>query len=544
MICSEIGDSALTSSSNTSTAIESLPSSSRYTQRPLGQDEPRRPRARRQRERRPGLGRQHARADVERVLRHRAGAKVQTKTTCRLGWIPTACAPTPAAKLSIGSRPPFEVTARTATRPARGSAARTYLPVSSSVAPCGCAPPIAARPTGVNAPFFALIENDAACPVVSSTAMSDSRSTERRREDGARPADTVPRRERPGRGVEVEERELAAGKADVDERAAVRVCGRTGARRGRGRRRVAAARGSGAPERDQRPDHPDPPGERHVAQDTSDPRIYGAAGPSARRWRLRLSARRSGSSRPHLGSKFAAARRLRSTGRASRVPRYGAGRGVASPGAFADGGTTSSAVRAKQVALRSNRFASNCGHWMRLHRVGANTPWSDWFQVSTILKSEYEQASPARRLTSAGRPAPSHTTRSEVAQSSSYAAYAASARCRRPVAYSPACSSPAGRPRRTTNARRSEPGLRRTGLCSDDASTPAAWALNVLERSASRVSARPVSQRVYARVSPFARGPRYPAVTNGTRAAGAEGAATRCFEPFCSYVISVPAIPE
>ena len=65
-------------------------------------------------------------------------------------------------------------------------------------------------------------------------------------------------------------------------------------------------------------------------------------------------------------------------------------------------------------------------------------------------------------------------------------AKAASARCCRPVVYSPARSCPAGRPRTTTWARRSLPGLSRTGFIADVASTPAACAW--------RYCARPISE--------------------------------------------------
>ena len=76
--------------------------------------------------------------------------------------------------------------------------------------------------------------------------------------------------------------------------------------------------------------------------------------------------------------------------------------------------------------------------------------------------------------------------------SSVYAAYAASARWARPVAYSPASSTPAGRPRSTTCARRSDPGLSSTGFIADSATTPAAWACRYCARPISAPSAQTI----------------------------------------------------
>ncbi len=92
-------------------------------------------------------------------------------------------------------------------------------------------------------------------------------------------------------------------------------------------------------------------------------------------------------------------------------------------------------------------------------------------------------------MISAGDPAPSQTTSAKRSVSSSYAAYAAAARWARPVAYSPASSVPAGRPRSTTWLRRSDPGLSSTGFIADSGGTRAAWAWRNWARPISAPSA-------------------------------------------------------
>ena len=94
----------------------------------------------------------------------------------------------------MASSAPSGVMARTETKPLAGCAARTYLPVSSTVAPSGCGAPVEARPTGANAPVRASMWNEVACPVASSTATRVCRSIDRTSDAGARPAETAPRR--------------------------------------------------------------------------------------------------------------------------------------------------------------------------------------------------------------------------------------------------------------------------------------------------------------------------------------------------------------
>ena len=83
----------------------------------------------------------------------------------------------------------------------------------------------------------------------------------------------------------------------------------------------------------------------------------------------------------------------------------------------------------------------------------------------------------ARRLISAGLPAPSLTTRSKRDARSSYASWAAAARCVRPPMNSADEISPAGWPMTTTWLLRSPPGLRSMGFiaASGTARAASAW---------------------------------------------------------------------
>ena len=92
-------------------------------------------------------------------------------------------------------------------------------------------------------------------------------------------------------------------------------------------------------------------------------------------------------------------------------------------------------------------------------------------------------------MTSAGLPAPSHTTTSKRPASSSYAAWAASASPPRPPANSVAPRRPAGRPRTTTWLTRSLPGLSSTGFIADSGSARAANACTHCARPISAPSA-------------------------------------------------------
>ena len=113
--------------------------------------------------------------------------------------------------------------------------------------------------------------------------------------------------------------------------------------------------------------------------------------------------------------------------------------------------------------------------------IAANTPPRSMSPTSRVgippcRASPMLTKSCARRLISAGLPAPSQTTTSYRATSSSYAVKAASARPARSPANEAASRVPAGLPRTTTWLRRSLPGLSSTGFIADSGSARAARA--------------------------------------------------------------------
>ncbi len=133
----------------------------------------------------------------------------------------------------------------------------------------------------------------------------------------------------------------------------------------------------------------------------------------------------------------------------------------------------------------------------RVPYIAARTPPRSMSPTTTTGRSTARARpmltkSPSRRLISAGLPAPSAMTTSNRDDKSRNASNAFCANASRPVAHSPASSSPQGRPIRTTCDRRSDPGLRSTGFIAASGVTRHATAWTHCARPISDPSAQTI----------------------------------------------------